>query len=84
MTSPPGWRCRARRVHANIDGLRNEARINIDGLRNEVHANIDGLRNEMIARFDHLDVRLAKVESIDREVHTLALKVFGEDPPSPD
>jgi hypothetical protein len=58
------------------------------GLRNEFSAGLAGLRNEMVARFDHVETRLEKVETrlekvetIDREVHALTLKVFGEDPP---
>jgi hypothetical protein len=79
-------------VHAGVDGLRNEFNVSVygvrsevhasfNGLRNEVHASFTGLRNEMNTRFDHLETRLERVEKIDREVHALTLKVFGDDPP---
>jgi hypothetical protein len=54
------------------------------GLRGEVNAQIDGLRREMNARFDHLSMRMDKVESIDREVHALSIKVMGRDQPPED
>jgi hypothetical protein len=69
-------------VNAQIGGLRNEVNAQIGGLRNEVSAQIQGLRAEMNERFDHLNVRVDKVESIDREVHALSIKVMGlETPP---
>jgi hypothetical protein len=74
-----------------LDGLRSEMRTGSEGLRHEMKAGINGLRGEMIARFekvdqrfDHMEARLAKVETIDREVHALSLKVFGQEgPPKP-
>jgi hypothetical protein len=64
-------------INAQMDGLRSE----FNGLRGEVRAQIDGLRGEMNARFDHLTTRVEKVESIEREVHTLSLKVMGREIP---
>jgi hypothetical protein len=56
----------------------------MDGLRAEFNAHFQGLRAEMNARFDNLTVRMDnltmrvdKVESIDREVHALSIKVMG-------
>ena len=67
-----------------LAGIRSEC----SGLRSEIHAVFNGLRNEVNARFDHLEnrldrveTRLDRVETIDREVHALTLKVFGDDPP---
>ena len=54
----------------------------IAGLHGEVGAQMDGLRREMNARFDHLSTRMDKVESIDRGVHALSIKVMGGDRPS--
>jgi hypothetical protein len=55
----------------------------VAGLRSEVHTGLDGLRNEMIARFEHVVSRLDKAETIDREVHALSLRMFGQEgPPS--
>ena len=69
---------------ARLDGLRGEVNAQIGGLRNEVSAQLQGLRAEMNERFDHLNLRVDKVESIDREVHALSIKVMGLDRPQED
>lgn len=66
-------------INARMDGLRSEVTAQMDGLRDEVRAQIDGLRGEMKARFDHLTMRVEQVESIDREVHALSIKVRGHE-----
>jgi hypothetical protein len=68
-------------VNARIEGLCSEVNARIDGLRSEVTAQFAGLRSEMNGRFDNLTARVEKVESIDREVHALSIKVKGREIP---
>ncbi|MQA83855.1 MAG: hypothetical protein GEV03_04260 [Streptosporangiales bacterium] len=57
-----------------------------------IHHKIDGLRNEMTAKFDHVFERIdslsgrverleTKVETLDRDVHSLTIRVMGNEPP---
>lgn len=68
-------------VAAQIEGVRREFTAQFEGLRAEFGAQFQGLRAEMNARFDHLTTRVEKVESIDREVHALSIKVMALDGP---
>jgi hypothetical protein len=71
-------------VNAQIDSLRGGVNTQIDGLRGEVNTQFDGFRREVNARFDHLSMRMDKIESIDRRVHALSIKVMGRDQPPED
>lgn len=64
-------------VHGEINGLRNEMNGRFDGVRGEingVYGEINGLRGEMNARFDTVD---HKIETLDKEVATLATRFWG-------
>jgi hypothetical protein len=80
------WRSMSLHGRSTVDAITN----GLAGLRNEMIARFERV-DEQFSRVEDRLVRLegayaglqGKVETIDREVHALTLKVFKDDPPKP-